>query len=192
MPLLNTKFKGVIAAFAVITLFSCQDDFNKVRNLSLASNDPVGIGENANAIHTDSGKVVANLLAPKFLDFSNKKFTYSEFPEGVTVYFYEDDKTSTITADYAIRYDQKGLVDLRGNVVLFTSDSTELLADQVYWDQNENWIFSDSPYRIKFNDGSYNDGSSFDSNKDFTTFLSRKNTGVQLIDNENPTNDDGN
>ena len=182
----------MIAVFAVIALFSCQEDFSKVRSINLASDDPVGIGENANAIHTDSGKVVANLLAPKLLDFSNRKFSYSEFPEGVTVYFYEDDKKSTITADYAIRYDQTGLVDMRGNVVLFTADSTELLAEQIYWDQNDNWIFSDSPYRIKFKDGSYNDGSSFDSNKDFTTFLSRKNTGVQLIENENPPNEDGN
>ena len=182
----------MIAVLAAIALFSCQEDFNKVRSMNLASDDPVGIGENANAIHTDSGKVVANLLAPKFLDFSNRKFSYSEFPDGVTVYFYEEDKKSTITADYAIRYDQTGLVDMRGNVVLLTSDSTELLAEQVYWDQNDNWIFSDSPYRIKFNDGSYNDGSSFDSNKDFTTFLSRKNTGVQLIENENPPEEDGN
>ena len=183
----------MIAVIAAIALFSCQEDFNKVRNINLACDDPVGIGENSNAIHTDSGKVVANLLAPKFLDFSNRKFSYYEFTEGVTVYFYdEENKKSTITADYAIRYDKTGLVDLRGNVVLFTSDSTELLADQVYWDQNDNWIFSDNPYRIKFKDGSYNDGSSFDSNKDFTTFLSRKNTGVQLIENENPEDQDGN
>ena len=183
----------MIAVLAVIALFSCQEDFDKVRNINLASNDPVGIGINSNTIHTDSGKVSANMLAPKFLDFSNMSFTYSEFPEGVIVYFYEGDKTSTITADYAIHYDQTNLVDMRGNVVLFTSDSTELLAEQVYWDQKENWIFSDSPYRIKFKDGSYNDGSSFDSNKDFTTFLSRKNTGVQLIENENPPQqEDGN
>lgn len=182
----------MIAVLAAIALFSCQEDFDKVRDMNLASDAPVGIGEGTNSIHTDSGKVVANMLAPKFLDYSNRKFSYSEFPEGVTVYFYEEDKKSTITADYAIRYDKTGLVDMRGNVVLLTSDSTELLAEQVYWDQTANWIFSDSPYRIRFNDGSYNDGSSFDSNKDFTTFLSRKNTGVQLIDNENPTDEDGN
>ena len=182
----------MIAVIAVIALFSCQEDFDKVRNLSLASDAPVGIGEKTNSIHTDSGKVVANMLAPVFLDFSNRKFPYSEFPDGVTVYFYEEDKKSTITSDYAIRYDKTGLVDLRGNVVLFTSDSTELLAEQVYWDQTNNWIFSDAPYRIKFKDGSYNDGSSFDSNKDFTNFLSRKNTGFQLIENENPTDQNGN
>ncbi len=189
------KFKhrikqGVIAAVAVITLFACQGNYNNVRQLSLADEAPVGIGEGTNSIHTDSGKVVANMLADKFLDFTNLDFSYYEFPLGVTVYFYEGENKSTITAEYAIRYDETGIVDLRENVVLITSDSTELHAQQVYWDQNNNWIFSDQPYTIKFKDGSFNDGSSFDSNKDFTTFLSRKNVGVQLIDNTN-TEPDG-
>ena len=44
------------------------------------------------------------------------------------------------------------------------------------------------PYQIKFADGSYNDGSQFDSNQEFTTFLSRKNQGVQLIDKNETIN----
>jgi len=181
--------QGVIAVLTVITLFACQGNYEKVRQLSLADEVPVGIGEGTNSIHTDSGKVVANLLADKFLDYTNLDFSYYEFPKGVTVYFWEGDKKSTITSDYAIRYDITGIVDLRSNVVLVTSDSTELHAQQVYWDQNNNWIFSDQPYTIKFNNGSYNDGRSFDSNKDFTNFLSRKNVGVQLIDNNNTAPD---
>lgn len=185
----KTFLKGVVAVLVAITLFACQDNYNKVRQLSLASEAPVGVGEGTNAVHTDSGKVVANLMADKFLDYTNRDFSYYEFPDGVTVYFYEEDKKSTIRSDYAIRYDQTGIVDLRDNVVLVTSDSTELHAEQVYWDQNNNWIFSDQPYTIKFKDGSFNDGRSFDSNKDFTTFLSRTNVGVQLIENNNITPD---
>ena len=66
--------------------------------------------------------------------------------------------------------------------MLVTSDSVELRAEQLYWDQDNKWIFSDRPFQIKFKDGSYNDGARFDSSEDFTTFLSRKNQGVQIIE----------
>ena len=74
------------------------------------------------------------------------------------------------------------MIDLRKNVVLITSDSLVLKADQLYWYQAKQWVFTDQPYQIKFKDGSYNDGSRFDSSQDFTAFISRKNTGVQLIE----------
>ena len=92
-------------------------------------------------------------------------------------------KKNTVTADYAIQFDETGLVDLRSNVVVITADSVVLKANQLYWDQKNKWVFTDQPYQIKFKDGSYNDGAvGFDSSEDFTTFLSRKNQGVQLVD----------
>ena len=84
-------------------------------------------------------------------------------------------------SDYAIRYGSSGLVDLRRNVVLTTADGNVLEAQQLYWDQKGKWLFTDEPYRITFSDGSYNDGSRFDANEDFTIFLSRNNTGIQRI-----------
>jgi hypothetical protein len=76
------------------------------------------------------------------------------------------------------------MIDLRENVVLITSDSLVLKASQLYWDQANQWVFTDQPYQIKFKDGSYNDGARFDSSQDFTEFLSRKNAGVQLIEQQ--------
>ena len=82
-------------------------------------------------------------------------------------------------------YAKTNIVDLRTNVVLVTSDSIVLNAEQLYWDQKNQWVFTDQPYRIKFKDGSYNDGARFDSSEDFTNFISRKNQGVQIIDQKN-------
>ena len=81
------------------------------------------------------------------------------------------------------------MIDLRENVVLITSDSLVLKADQLYWHQTNRWVFTDQPYQIKFKDGSYNDGSRFDSSQDFTEFISRKNTGVQLIEQQQTQED---
>ncbi len=174
-----------------ITLFACESNYQNVKNLSLSDGAPIAEGKNINFKYTDSGKLVTNLLAEKLLDYSNLEFPYKEFPKGVEVLFWnEKGEKSTVNSDYAIQFDETGLVDLRKNVVLVTADSVVLKAQQLYWDQENEWVFTDQPYQIKFKDGSYNDGARFDGNQDFTIFLSRKNQGVQLIDKNKI--DDGN
>ena len=182
------SFKSVVVIFITITLFLRQGNYQNVQKLNLKDGMPSSEGVDVNLFYTDSGKVVTNLMAPKLLDYSNLEFSYQEFPEGIEVHFFDEDKKSTVISDYAIRYNETGIVDLRENVVLTTADGNVLNAQQLYWDQNNKWVFTDQPYRITFSDGSFNDGARFDANEDFTVFLSRKNDGVQLIDqNQNDT-----
>ena len=125
---------------------------------------------------------MTTLNAPVLLNYENFEFPYQEFPEGVEVTFFEEGRESTVTSKYAIRFTETGIVDLRDDVVLVTADGNVLNAQQLYWDQANKWVFTDELYRITFNDGSYNDGARFDANEDFTVFLSRKNDGIQMID----------
>lgn len=182
-------YKSVMALLMAITLFSCESNYQNVKNLTLSDGAPIAVGKEINFKYTDSGKLVTNLLADKLLDFSNLDFPYKEFPEGIEVHFWDEKgKESIVTADYAIQFDKTGLVDLRNNVVVNTADSVELKATQLYWDQKNNWVFTDQPYRINFKDGSYNEGERFDGNQDFTIFMSRKNQGVQVIDKNKTEN----
>ncbi|MBL4664036.1 MAG: LPS export ABC transporter periplasmic protein LptC [Flavobacteriaceae bacterium] len=191
MRAFNYMIKSVVVVLITITLFSCEGNYKNVKRLSLKDGLPVAEGTNVKMVYTDSGKVVTNLLTPKVLDYSNLEFSYQEFPEGVEVRFFENGKKSTVTSDYAMRYPETGIVDLRDNVVLITADGNVLKAEQLYWDQINKWVFTDKPYRITFSDGSYNDGARFDANEDFTVFLSRKNDGIQIIDqNKTETTDD--
>ncbi|MGK0386639.1 MAG: LPS export ABC transporter protein LptC [Patiriisocius sp.] len=173
-----------MALLLVITLFACDANYKDKQKLSIKDDQPLAIGKEINLKYTDSGKVMTNLLAKSLLDYSNYDFPYQEFPDGVEVHFWEDGNESIVTSDYAIRYGVTGMIDLRENVVLITSDSLVLKASQLYWDQANQWVFTDQPYQIKFKDGSYNDGARFDSSQDFTEFLSRKNAGVQLIEQQ--------
>ncbi len=188
MKLLIKMLKSVIAILFVITLFSCEGNYQNIQKMNLKDQAPIAIGKNINLIYTDSGKVTANLLASLLLDYSNYDFPYQEFPQGIELHFWEDGKKNTITADYAIKYEVTAMVDLRKNVVITTSDSLVLTAEQLYWDQKNEWLFTDRPYHIKFEDGSYNDGAKYNSSQDFTTFISRKNQGVQFIDKNETTN----
>ncbi|WP_234946499.1 LPS export ABC transporter periplasmic protein LptC [Aequorivita viscosa] len=184
-------YKSVMALFLAVTFFACESNYQNVKKLNLSDGAPIAVGKNVNFKYTDSGRLVTNLLTEKLLDYSNLEFPYKEFPNGIEVHFWDEkNKENIVTADYAIQFDGTGLVDLQQNVVVTTSDSVILKADQLYWDQKNAWIFTDQPYQIIFKDGSYNRGAvGFDSNQDFTFFLSRRNQGVQLIDQKITEND---
>ena len=150
--------------------------------MEMPEDAPQAIGRGINLKYTDSGKVVATLKSEKMRDFSNKEFPYREFPEGLQVEFFDDeDKKNTVTANYGVIYEKTGLIDLQGDVVIVTSDSTRLTASQLYWDQNFNWVFTDRPNTIRFQNGALNEGMGFDSNQEFSNFRSRSNVGVQVI-----------
>lgn len=190
MPKLSLHLKSVLAIFLALMLFACEGNYREIQQLSTSDFAPVAEAKDVNLKYTDSGRLVTNLISPKLLDFSNFNFGYTEFPDGLELFFWnEEDEMSTVISDYGISYDQTNVVDLRGNVMIITSDSLVLSANQLYWDQDNKWLFTDQPYRIRFKDGSHNDGEGFDSSEDFNTFLSRKNTGVQFVDNT-PENDE--
>lgn len=174
---------SIVTAITVTMLFSCEGNLNRVRALDMPDENPQAIGMGLNLKYTDSGRVVAILKSPKMLDYTNMTFPYREFPDGVQVEFFDEkQKKNTITADYGIIYDETGLIDLQGNVVLVTSDSTKLQAEQLFWDQKAAWIFTDKPNTIQFANGARNDGQGFDSDLNFTNFRSRTNVGIQIIE----------
>lgn len=179
--LLKNIVLNLVTAIAVTLLLSCGDKGDEIRQMSVKSDGPVTEGRGINLKYTDSGKVTAHLRTPYIKNFANASFPYEEFPEGIEVTFFDDGKENIITSDYAIRYKNTNLIDLQRNVTLFTSDSTTLKAEQLYWDQTNSWIFTDQPYTIITKDGSRNDGDLFDSNEDFTNFVSLNNVSKQYV-----------
>ena len=186
--LLRYIFKSIVAVFSVAMLFSCEGNLADVRKMDIPEDAPLAIGRGINLKYLDSGIVVAQLRSDLMKDFSNKEFPYQEFPEGLSVVFYDEERNrNTVTAEYGVVFEDTGLIDLRGDVVILTSDSTRLMADQLYWDQNQNWIFTDRPNTIQFKNGAVNKGQGFDSNQEFSNFRSRSNVGVQIIDDKEDT-----
>lgn len=177
--------KSIAAIFIVAMLFSCQGRINKVRQLSLEPMAPQIEEYGAKLIYTDSGRVTLKLLTPKLLDFGNLDFSYSEFPEGATLSFFDEkNNENTVEADYAIVYNETNLIDMRGNVEIALADGTILNADQLYWDRERQWVFTDQPYTVKMDNGTLNDGMGFDSNEKFDNFISRSNIGVHYVKEE--------
>ncbi|OIQ27349.1 MAG: LPS export ABC transporter periplasmic protein LptC [Bacteroidetes bacterium MedPE-SWsnd-G2] len=157
----------MVAAFAVTMFFSCQDNYNEVEKIGVSANEPMGIAKEVNLKYTDSGVMVANLLSPKMLDFSNRPFAFTEFPEGIHLsLFDEEGRKSVVISDYAIVYDPTGLIDLQGNVILATYSNDSVFADQMYYDQKLEWLFTDQPWEFR-SQGDISKGTNFDSDNKF-------------------------
>jgi len=159
---LYTK-KNTVIAIAMTVFFSCKNNFKAVQKIGLSANEPQGVADHINLKHTDSGRVTANLISPKMYDYNNRDFKYSEFTEGVILHLFdESNKKSTIVADYAITYSDTDLIDLKGNVVIYTAQKDTLYTDQLFYDQKNEWVFTNKPFKF-LNNGNVTEGKGFDS-----------------------------
>ena len=169
---------NIVTVITVAMFFSCKDNYNEVQKIGISENEPVSIGEDINFKKTDSGRVTANLISDKRLDYSNRSFPYEEFPEGITLYVYDNkNKKSTIISDYAIQYTKTKLIDLQGNVKIVTQIYDTLFAEQLYYDDAQQWIYTNTPVSFKTKKEIIN-GNGFDSNKDFSNAEVLEVTGI--------------
>ncbi len=173
---------SIVTVFAVTMFFSCQGNIKEIQKLDAIEKFPEGIAENFVLTYTDSAKVKAILTSKRNLNFSNQTFPYQEFPNGIKVVFVDNENNeSVVTADYGIIYSITDLIDLRGNVVLETYDGKRLEAPQLYWDQKNEWIFTEKNYTFTSTDLNMA-GIGIDFNKEFTIVNSHQNAGDAIIE----------
>jgi len=168
--------------FIFIFLLSCEDNFQEIQNINSKNILPIGITENLKLIYTDSAKVKAILYSNLNKDFTNQSFPYSEFPDGVKITLYDNDLNETIvTSDYAITYNKTNIVNLIGNVVINNFDGSELKTKQLYWDPEQEWLFTEEKFSFKNIDYDIV-ASRLDANRSFTIFNTGKLDGKVLVE----------
>lgn len=173
---------NIVAIFIATMFFSCQDRFNQVRKIGISENEPIGEDYNINLKYTDSGKVSANLISAKMLDYTNREFPYNQFTDGVILYIYDkENKKSTIVADNAFVYGNTNLIDIQDNVTITTADNQVLKTEQLFFDIKKNWLSTNKAVSFKTKqDIIYGNG--FDSNLEFTNAEVLEVTGIIAIE----------
>lgn len=168
--------KSTVAVLIATVFFACKNNFEEVQKIGISENEPIGVADTFNLKYTDSGKLRANLISDKMLDFSNREFDFFEFPDGAHLDIFDAEaQRSTVVADYAIVYNKTNLVDMQGNVVLTTPTNDTLFAEQLYYDQKKEWVFTNQPVTFR-QQGTLINGKGFDSDQDF------KNAQVLEVD----------
>ena len=176
--------KKRFAVLAMILFFSCEDSTSTLKQINRFNENPVGIAYDIKMTYTDSAKVKAILTAPVNLDYTHLSFKYSEFPDGLKIIFYNDqDKENIVVANYGILYNQTKIVDLKGNVILFSHDGSRLETDQMYWDAEKEWLFTERPFDFENEDYDL-EAIRLDTNKEFSKFQTGKLTGTIAVEKE--------
>jgi len=187
---MKTKFLhtslNIVTAVVVTMFFSCKNNFKEVQKIGVAQNQPIGEAKNINLKYTEAeefvGKVIANLESPKMLDYSNRDFSFSEFPDGVRLSLYdENNQKNIVLADYAIVYNATDLIDLQGNVILITPQKDSLFAEQLYYDQTREWLFTNQPVRFKSATANNGRGDIFDSDTKFKNYTILEGRGDMIL-----------
>ena len=144
---------------------------------------PLSIAENFTMVYTDSTVVKSFISGKTHFDFSNDILNYSELFNDVELIIYDENKTSTIKSDYAIVFNLYKFIEFKGNVVIETTDGELLVTEQLFYDTENEWLFTENSFE-------YSDNSNkiiadrLDSNRDFTDLVTGKLKGSINIINE--------
>jgi len=166
-----------LAILSCITIVSCESNFRDVQKMGVSEFAPSGDADSINLKYTDSGRITANLISPKMLDYATVEFPYTEFPKGIHLTLYDKNSNETyIDANYAISHKATNIIDLEGTVKISNQNGEQLETEQLYYDQKNEWFFTEKKFKFTSPKGvSFGEGIDF--SKDFKKVNSQKISG---------------
>lgn len=176
------EMKKIVEYIFVLAFFlflqSCESNLKDVQRIYKTSFVPTGEADSINLKYTDSGKVKSTVQSLKMVDYSTAKNPFVEFPNAVLVTLYDNkNNRTTVVADKAVSYKRTEVIDLIGNVKITTFDGKILETNQLYFDQKNEWFFTEESFKFKDADGSFLQGVGIDFSKDFKIFNMQNNNG---------------
>ncbi len=178
---------SVILLLSTILLGGCENDIQRINLLTDDKAIPTVQGTNIEVIYSDSAKVKVQILAPFYQQFPDAERPYMEFNKGLEVFFYDDSMKieSEIRADYTIYYMEEQLWHATGNVVAQRFDSGDALyTDELFWDEAEEKIYSDSYTRVHNEDNTLYGKKGFRSNQDLSNWQLIGSSGTINVKDE--------
>ena len=176
--------KNIVTLIGITMFFSCETSFNEINDLLADKNLPIAVTKNISMVYTDSGYVTNKLKAPLLYNFENrKKQPYKEFPQGIhAIVFNKQGDSTTIIANYAISYDKTKISEIRDNVIIFNhAKKLRLKTSLLYWDQKENYFFSNKKSTLTSPKDTIVGLEGFDSNADLTNATMLNNSGTLYV-----------
>ena len=140
---------SIIILLFAITLSSCVNDVNEVNQTTQLAEPNVEHGKNIELFYSEYGKVKVRVTAPEVTRYYTDD-PYSEFTKGLHVEFYNDSMkiTSTLTANYGIRYENQLKTIMRNDVQVVNENNENLNTDELIWDEKKHIIYSDKFVKI--------------------------------------------
>ncbi len=181
---LNNYIKTSIFIGVFIVLASCENDIKEVIELSTNEEQAILTAVNVELTYSTHGEYKARMEAPLLKRFiKDKDKVELEFPEGVKMFFYDNDGvvTSSIRANYSIYYETEGIWEARKDVEALNKKGEKLNTEYLIWNREKATISSNEFVKITTDEGVlYGDG--FVSDQEFNKWEIKKGRGVFNIE----------
>ena len=137
--------------------------------------------ENLSIVMSENGQKSYHFETPLMEGYTLARDPYREFRRGVKITMFEEDSTSndaaTLTANYAIFYENRKLWEAKGDVVVIQTNGRRLYTQQLFWNQATHRIYSNVDSRIIDGEEMTN-CEGFESDEEMTQWKYRKLKGV--------------
>jgi LPS export ABC transporter protein LptC len=160
--------RSYFLSLSILVLHSCQNDVQTMHAIITGKNIPSETMKGVEILYSDSAKVKMKLTGTKMDRYDGEK-PHIVFPAGMNIFFYNDSMllTSQLKANYGIRYELAGQMEVKGNVEVINVKGEKLNTEHLLWDESKNRIYTNEFVRITTGEEViYGDG--LESNQDFT------------------------
>lgn len=150
-----------------------------VPNVGDGNSTPTMTTLDVNTFISDSGYTRYHITSPLWQMFEDAKEPFWRFPQGLFLEQYDLDMRpeSDIRADSATYFSRRRIWRLDGHVVMVNVDGDSFLTNQLFWDQQQRRVYSDSFIHIVRTDRII-EGYGFTSNENMTAYSVNRPTGI--------------
>ena len=160
---------GFLAGCIAVCLVACDPASKRVEQQYSQDDTDVEIGRDVEILYSDSALVRVRVTAPTLLNYVDILEPRQEFPDGIKLEFLNRalQVRSTLTAKFAIRQQNKGLIIARDSVVLTTVLQEKLETEELIWDEKIQKIRTDKFVKVT-KPGEVIYGFGLEANQDFS------------------------
>lgn len=139
---------GIVGCW--LFLLSCNDLKVEKRQVFTQDDVAIEVGHDVEILYSDSAVVRVRVTGPLLHNYSDRENPRQEFPEGVKIDFLEPDLSvrSVLTAKTAVRYQEKGQIIARDNVVLVSAQNEKLETEELIWDEKTAKVYTEKFVKV--------------------------------------------
>ncbi len=178
-------FRLPVFFIMVLLIISCENDIEVIKSFSRDTLLPSQSMIDAEIRYTDSARLQLLIIAPEIHNYTGSSEEYTEFPGGVVAEFFDRDgnSESQLSSKYAIYYAEKDLWEVKDSVVVINQAGEILNTDQLFWDEKNRLIYSNSFVKIT-RPNEVITGEGFEADETFTRWKIKKIRGTLYLDDD--------
>ena len=174
-----------MTAIVVLILHSsCKGD-SKEKLLAIECSDSIAVMTtfDVNTIVSDSGRISYKILADEWRIYDKRKPPHWAFEKGVYLEKYDREMNieATVKCDTAYYYSEQKLWKLIGNVNIKNIKDERFYTHLMYWDQENEKIYSDAYIKIEQTD-QVTEGIGFSANQNLTVWQINNTKGIFAVE----------